>query len=184
MTTDIQYHSEALGGESSQPAINVKDDVLYAREEPYATLIEQVGENVANALYERAREGFWMDADVLADDFGYGEAFSEGRSGGWLVVSTPPDLDAEDETCDRCGFHLTTRTCGNRSTCDDCGDEQRWLGDERRELWLTFAAAVESAIKDARAYYVELMREHLAACTFEASESAAMAERDIVTVDA
>lgn len=144
MTPNVEHHAEYC--QPSKPAVNVKDDVLYARTEPYATLIEQVGENVAESLYRRVQEGFWMDADVLADEAGYGEAHSEGRSGGWLVVSDPPDVELE------------------------------------LEAWLKFASDIEGAIEEARAYYVELMREHLADGAFERSESAAMAARDIVTV--
>lgn len=155
--TTIHYHAEHC--QEAKPAVDVKDHgVLYARTEPYASLIEEVGEDVANALYERAREGFWMDADVLADEYGYGEAYSEGRSGGWLVVSEPPVINTD----------------GYGQVCASALP--------RAHRWEQFTQAIESAIDEARAYYVGLMREHLAAEQFERSESAQMAARDIVTV--
>lgn len=89
----MQFHSNYC--RAPKPAINVKDRTLYARVEPYASLIELVGEDVASASYELAAEGFWQDADTIARAYGYGPAFSEGRSGGWLIVERPP-FDTED----------------------------------------------------------------------------------------
>lgn len=155
MIQEIQYHAEY--SREAQPAVNVKDRVSYAHVEPYASLIQQVGEDVANALYENAQAQFWSDADYLAKEYGYGEVFAEGRSGGWLVVSEPPVINMDG-----------AQICASALP--------------RARRWAQFASDVEGAIDSARSYYVELMREHLAAEEFERSESAEMAARDIVTI--
>ena len=42
-------------------------------------------EYVCSQAFDRACEDFWLDAEVIAQEHGYTDVFSEGRSGGWLV---------------------------------------------------------------------------------------------------
>lgn len=77
------------------PALNVKDETLYAHTEPYAELLAAIPDNVTETLYVYAQEDFWTDAHNVALDYGYGGAYAEGRSAGWLVVADPPDLAGE-----------------------------------------------------------------------------------------
>lgn len=93
-TTTIERH----GG---SPAVNVKDRTLYAHAEPYASLIEQLDEQTTEGIYSGTQEDFWLAAGALAREYGYGDAYSKGRSGGWLVVEKAPSWDeyiSDDET--------------------------------------------------------------------------------------
>jgi hypothetical protein len=76
----IEYHDGHL-------AINVKDY------HDYSPLLEQYREAEFQDIYENCKEAFWDTyAPKVAEEYGYGKIFSEGRSDGWLVVENPPLL--------------------------------------------------------------------------------------------
>lgn len=65
---------------------SVKDQTLYRVDPDDVLPRERV-----DALYEQvAQEGFWRDAELLAQERGFKGVFSEGRMGGWLVVDPQP----------------------------------------------------------------------------------------------
>jgi hypothetical protein len=78
-------------------AVNVKDDNLL-RDIPgdVRALADELGEAMAQRLYEMAQTDFWHWATTtLAPEHGFETVFSEGRSGGWLSVAGTRDWDAE-----------------------------------------------------------------------------------------
>jgi hypothetical protein len=168
MSVTVTYH----GGE---PAINVKDDVLYAHAEPYASLIERVNAitdedgsregDMANVLYEGAAGQFWQDAKLLAEEYGYGEAYADGRSGGWLHLERPPVFEQEEAESE--GY-----APGGAAASHVRANLRRWA---------KFNEEIDLAITQARERYVELLEEYIADVKAEEAESAAMAARDILT---
>lgn len=133
----ITFHANGHG--FSVPAVNVKDDTLWARDLRTARYIADLSTSIAEAIYEDVREDFWtIHAPELARTFGYGRVYSEGRSGGWLVVETPPDLDA----CNPC--------YGSEGQCPAC------------TRWFEFVDAIEAELKDMGEVFVERLRERAA----------------------
>lgn len=93
----VQLHSEGYG--RGRPAINVK---VYNLNWPLEELgvSEGIAEQAGQLAFESAQVHFWNeDAPELASEcLGDVEVFSEGRSGGWLVVEgldDPETWDAE-----------------------------------------------------------------------------------------
>src|SRR3984957_11786357 len=77
----IEYHNGKL-------AINVKDHHLYAQDDRFSEYSQQA----LSVAYEDCKESFWNHfAPEVAEKFGYGKVFAEGRSGGWLVVENEPN---------------------------------------------------------------------------------------------
>jgi hypothetical protein len=96
----IETHSDGYG-RSSHPAVNVK-----VRNFPSAYQVAEhfqcSEETAAKALeyaFESAQQNFWESAEELARHYlkqsGL-EVYSEGRSGGWLVVHGLPDIESWD----------------------------------------------------------------------------------------
>lgn len=82
----IEYHNGKL-------AINVKDHRIYAQDPPF----EIYSQKDLQTAYEDCKEAFWTHyAPKVAEKYGYGKVFSEGRSGGWLVVEKSPRLRLQD----------------------------------------------------------------------------------------
>jgi hypothetical protein len=87
---DIDFHGDRPYS-PRHPAINVK---VYQRTLPDTVVMDKFGcdektaEKAIEFAYESAQERFWEDAIELAKEiFGKGaKVYSEGRSGGWLVV--------------------------------------------------------------------------------------------------
>ena len=76
----IEYHNHHL-------AINVKD---YPRH-IYNQLSQEYSQSEIYIAYKDCKESFWTHyAPNLAEKYGYGKVFSEGRSDGWLVVENEP----------------------------------------------------------------------------------------------
>jgi hypothetical protein len=80
------------------PAVNVKDEETYhSANEKMKALIDALPNEIGQARYESVREDFWSNvAPALAEEAGYGEVYSEGRSDGWLMVEKPPNLDPDE----------------------------------------------------------------------------------------
>ena len=47
---------------------------------------DHYGKTWTMSLYDNARDQFWQDADLLAQDHGFDGVHAAGRSGGWMVV--------------------------------------------------------------------------------------------------
>lgn len=131
-TTHIERH----GG---QPAVCVKDRELYAHTAPYAALIAQLPEDAAETIYQGVLADFWQIAGDEASERGYGGVWSEGRSGGWLIVSNPPDLDA----------------------CEPCYGESSELCDVATK-WLDFAGQIRAEMMAAREMFAQRLSEAVA----------------------
>lgn len=92
---DIETHSERYGG--SRPAVNVKvyhfDHQLKVVD--HFKCSEEVAEQALNFVFTFAQERFWEDAPEWASEiFGsHVKVYSEGRSGGWLVVHNLPPIE-------------------------------------------------------------------------------------------
>lgn len=154
----IEYHE-------GQPAVDVKDRSTYWQLSDVArAAIEALGENRANAIYDGIVQDFWeVYAPEIARTYGYGAIYSEGRSGGWLVVENAPDLTA----CNPCyGDAL------DNGKCDDCIH------------WEAFAAEIDALVESCSQEYPMRLLETVANIEAEQAESQAMAARDIVTVEA
>src|ERR1035437_9769574 len=88
--SEIAYHSEHC--QAAKPAVNVKDHHVYHNDPRFTDF----SEDEFQAAYENCQEAFWESyAPEVSKHYGYGEIYSEGRSGGWLVVENPPDLESE-----------------------------------------------------------------------------------------
>jgi hypothetical protein len=85
----IEYHNGHL-------ATNVKD------RNNYSHLHENYSQAEIDFAYEGCKEAFWDTyAPAVAEKYGYGKVFAEGRSDGWLVVDIEPftkeEKSPEDE---------------------------------------------------------------------------------------
>ena len=104
---DVETHSDGYG-RGSNPAINVKD---YATSYSYVVAVmdrfgcsEATAERALEYSADMQRESFWDDwgsRHTLREYFPpsrYGKltVYSEGRSGGWLVVHGLPDIEDWD----------------------------------------------------------------------------------------
>lgn len=68
-------------------AVNVKYDGTYHDLPPTCRLaVDNLPEGIVSGIEQQARENFWRDARMLAEENGYSDIFSAGRSGGWLCV--------------------------------------------------------------------------------------------------
>ena len=87
----VSWHSEYH--RNPKPAINVKHYFSY---NSIRHLIDEYGETEYELAYEDCKEAFWEHyAQEVSERFGYGKVYSEGRSGGWLVVENPPMFEGE-----------------------------------------------------------------------------------------
>lgn len=76
-----------IGEREGLPAINVKDDALYAREPALALAYALLPEDELQAIYEDVQRDFWeVWAPAIAESFKGFEIGRAGRSGGWLTV--------------------------------------------------------------------------------------------------
>jgi hypothetical protein len=98
---DIETHSEGYG-RNSLPAINVKayDFPSSWKVAEHFKCSEEIAQQALTYAFEHAQEMFWEQASEDIDGYfpGHGgcEVFSEGRSGGWLVVKGLPDISEWD----------------------------------------------------------------------------------------
>jgi len=98
--SDVEMHSDGFGSRR-RPAINVKcynfpsvDKIAahYGKDEGDADVLR-----VMEWLFESEQEAFWEMAKYDAiEAFGHVKVYSEGRSGGWLVVEGLKDFDDWD----------------------------------------------------------------------------------------
>ena len=96
--SEIKFHSD--GYSPAHPAVNVKcrhwiDDKLIKRQ---FGCNSKVAQQAAEYAWQNACEQFWGGVQETADHFlGLGHrVYSEGRSSGWLVVHSLPDVDSWD----------------------------------------------------------------------------------------
>jgi len=132
----LTYHEGQL-------AVNVKDLGHYWYSDPRFAKLDRdiITDDVAQMLYDQMAADFWnFDAGQIAEEYGYGKVYSEGRSGGWLIVENAPELDA----CDPC--------YGDDPTNGQCADCQRWL---------EFAERIRELVDGAPDVYIELLTEYL-----------------------
>lgn len=88
-TDKIEYHRLGYGYESV-PAINIKYHGGIPINEEIEADCNRLGidaYDVHQQAFERNQMLFWEDANDTAQEFGFDEVFSEGRSGGWLIVA-------------------------------------------------------------------------------------------------
>jgi hypothetical protein len=106
--TTVTYHRDGYG--PARPAINVKDrhsgmDFVIALERLVGNAAVVLGESVncrypddlRDIAYERVVSDFWQAAQEIATQRGLGTIYSEGRSGGWLVIDNDPTHGGEDD---------------------------------------------------------------------------------------
>jgi len=95
---DVEMHADGFG-RAGHPAVNVKVYRFPSVDE----IVDRFGCSEATAVkagnyaFEMEQEVFWEDAKELAREvFGNVKVYSEGRSGGWLVVHGLPDVGSWD----------------------------------------------------------------------------------------
>lgn len=146
------------------PAINVKDDCLYARDPRFDEFVEKLGQARIDSIYEGIQEAFWrFYAPELAKQYGYGEISSDGRSGGWLLVEGTPPFDPDDIG------HTLVSTPVIAALAN-------------RRQWEKFERAIDALINGCRDMFWEELHYAVNADANETSEAYEMACRDIVTV--
>jgi hypothetical protein len=100
--SDVETHADnwARGG---NPAINIKLWREYRPELDSHDISEHFGcdletaERAGEFWFESAQESFWNTIpDVVSEIFPGCECYSEGRSGGWLVVHGLPEVESWD----------------------------------------------------------------------------------------
>lgn len=138
----------------SPVGIDVKDRTLYAHEAPWADLIEQLDEQAAESAYERVQADFWQEvAPQLAREHGYkGEVHSEGRSGGWLVLS-----DRQDWTAYIVDRDMTIPPADDTADEDTVQEYDAAIAERTR--FMRFAEAVDAAIDRLREQYADDLRD-------------------------
>lgn len=147
----ITYHN-------GEPAVNVRDHHLYARDPQYADSIAQLTDGEWQAIYDDTTWWFWhIAAQDIATDYAYGDIYSDGRSDGWLHVQHIPDLDLLGDEPDDADANAVTQ-------------------------WLAFAQRIEQLIDDSRDDLLQALTARVAANQLDADETAAWAVRDVITV--
>lgn len=120
-------------------AVEVRDDETYHGDT--RELIETIGEEHAQSLYERQQEDYFRWADEQAKEAGFGGVFQAGRSGGWAAVEDTRYIDLE-----------AARPMG---PLDD--DDAAMF--EARDRFVALAFELDAAIADYRERWIESMRE-------------------------
>jgi hypothetical protein len=133
---DIDFHSDSPY-DTRHPAINVK---VYGRTLSSNKVMEKFGcdekvaEKALEYAYESNQELFWEEAKYLAEEI-FGKdvrVYSEGRSGGWLVVnglSQVADWDAPKVS--KWG-HFVRQI---KAAMEGYLEESRWLEDIESNRW-------------------------------------------------
>lgn len=152
----IKYHESKL-------AVDVKDRHLYRLDPIFSRTFTNLTSDEWNEIYDSVCEDFWQFlAPHIAERYGYGEVYSEGRSGGWLVVENPPSLEGDsDEMVEGDTNALNTEV----------------------EQWEDFATAIEQLVDEMRLELLSQLGERIDDNRTERTESQAMAARDIITVE-
>lgn len=100
---DVQFHSEGMGHRPAHPALNIKvgyrecpcdDDIM-----GWFNCEQEDAERAAQFAMNMAQRQFFDEAEAAATEIfdGWGaKVYSEGRSGGWLVVHNLPDFESWD----------------------------------------------------------------------------------------
>lgn len=177
MSTSITYRGD-------DPAIEVKDHTLYARDPKFRELSEKLGETRVNHIYEEIQEAFWQCyAPEIAKQYGYGEISADGRSSGWMLVAGA-DLEPE-ERCEHCQ-HLVMEIVNDetRVRCENCEHWQDDAGYLARGKWAKFEKAIDALIAGCREQFYQSLRDAIEADDNEVAEAHEMACRDIATVPA
>ena len=132
-----------------------KYDILWRDEERFAPLTEQEVE----WAYEDCQQQFWEDANELAREHGYKAVYSEGRSGGWLVIDPQPRMDdmweheQEEWIAEFAKFIEAAK-----SLRDDCiTSAPDWIAEVRDEKIERLKQEEEARLKEAaeRQYWIE-----------------------------
>lgn len=93
--SDVEFHSDRYG-RSKLPAINVKcydfaKGIDVAKD---FNCSEEQAEKALEFAWEAACTQFWEDAqEIVTDIYGPVKCYSQGRSGGWLVVHGLPEFE-------------------------------------------------------------------------------------------
>lgn len=190
------------------PAIDVKDRYFYTGSD-HDGAFDVLTEGQTRAIYEGLQLTFWeISAPEIAKAFGYGDVYSDGRSGGWLVVEGVPAFWEYDEadltgalddlenaiehgTCSEC---LARAYRGEECVCEESTipeDAEEIYDDayERNELagarnkFREFAKAVEAEIDYLRGEFTEQVKEAADKARREPELRADAAARDIMTIE-
>lgn len=168
----LREHGTAVG-------IEVKDRNVWASDQRTAHFYGVLGQDAIEQAYNDARETFWRDAAFLAEEAGYRGAFSDGRSGGWLVVGrsqhwldyTVTNADGADYTTrERGGEPFAIPPLGVDPEETDADREEYGQAIAARERFMTFARAVRQLQEATQAVFIENLRE--AAAELEARREA------------
>jgi hypothetical protein len=139
--------------ESRQPthhgyAVNVKSHGRY----DYS---DALSDTEAQAVWDREAESFWHDAELVAQEHGFRDVYSEGRMGGWCVPQPqPPTEDMWPE------------------------DVEAWERDTFRPFERDILALLAEAESDA----AEALREAGRLAEAEPAERAYWEARDVITL--
>lgn len=131
--TNVAYHAERAVW-TERPAINVK---VYAAgldfwPPTFDNRVDAADRCVAEA-YDRVQSDFWQAASEIADQNGLGEITQEGRSGGWLVFTSPGTLNALDPSEDNeCPPEIVRETLAGYRSMVAWADA--WIADAPRKV--------------------------------------------------
>lgn len=96
---DVQFHTEGYG-RKVYPAVNVKYYGRYPHEkvQEYFKCSPETAEKALGFVWESSVEQFWNEAHSYIPELlgGNVQVYSEGRSGGWLIVQGLPDFESWD----------------------------------------------------------------------------------------
>lgn len=168
-----------IGMRDGAPVVDVRDRHLYDAAE--RELIDAVGEDAAQRIYDGCAETFWnIDAQAIAEGHGFERCYSAGRSSGW---AQPDPTQSWPET-----VGLTERPAGvgEYAVVDDTDNTivgvfddldaaedyaENGYGDgasvdyemmrafDERERFYRFAEAITAAVEGAREMYLDELRE-------------------------
>ena len=154
--SNIEYHEGYL-------AVEVKDNKRYISNPNTANLIDTLGAEIAEDIYNGIQYDFWhFFAPEIAQAYGYGKVYSEGRSDGWLIVENPPTLDSADY---------------------DNIIEGEEVARKAIQRWEEFIGAIDELVEQCQKEYPIRMMEKLEDIRNEKSERQYNENRDIITVE-
>lgn len=153
-TTDTMPRLTVRDG---NPAVEIKDRTLWARDPRTAEMIAALDEAAVEACYTMAQSTFWeVHVPETAQEHGLApeRVFSDGRSGGWLVVHGTTFLDyvVDDDW---------TIPKADADADDDTRDEYAQEGIANRDRFLAFARAIGEAMDFAAEDFIHNLSEEL-----------------------
>lgn len=137
------------------PAVCVKDHGAY-NSDP-ARQFPDLSEEAVQMIYDGVQADWWeVYAQQVAEDHGYGQAYSAGRSAGWVIVDNPGSF--LEYTTDRQTWEIPAAD----DTADDYTREEYADAIAQRDRFLRFAGAILQELDYMREVYAERLAETMA----------------------